>query len=138
MIETIPAGHLPSLMEIPRAEAEGQMKLGVEQLGRVCSLAQIPANLLGLTTHMPSWVSVKQGHTELFESEQDPAKPRFSAACSSLFDSLAQTFLHSCPLMTDITVLSSSATDRREEERVSGTSVWKNPSLPHPVLDWTL
>lgn len=41
-METIPAGHLLSLMETPRAEAEGQMKLGVEQLGRFCSLAQIP------------------------------------------------------------------------------------------------
>ena len=123
MIQTIPAGHLRSLMELQRAEAEGQMKLGVGQLVRFCSLAQTPhckppwldnqhagAGVHAAGAHCTDGVLAPSPLTaKAFQVRARLCQALFLCcllkSLLSLFDSLAQTFLHSCPLMTDITVL---------------------------------
>lgn len=140
-------------MELQTAEAEGQMKLGVGQLVRFCSPAQTP--------HCkPPWLNRKRASTGVYAAgshrtagvlapspltaETFQVRARCQQAlflCCllwsllSFLSSQAQTFLHFCPLMTDMTTLWSSAIDRREGECVSGTSVWK--ILPYLTPCWT-
>lgn len=141
MIQTILAGHQLSLMDFQRAEAAGQMKLRVGQLVRFRSFAQTPhckppwldSQHAGVGVHAAGAYHTAGVLAPSPLSSQSKTLPSPSLCCPS--DSLAQALLHSCPLMTDITMLWSSAIGRREEERVSGTSVWK--ILPYLIPCWT-